>query len=182
MERYMKAFFIYSVLFLLNIQTGFLPKADLLIIMGIALVLDFLTGVVKAVFKGTKRTSMGYRKTIIKFIQYGSAIMIGMGISYLGTQIEEYNKGWANVSKYMNWFNNGLLILIILIEITSIFENIYELNRKSKFSRYVINPALKILTVQIKNNPMTKVSFVTDDDDAEVEITEEKITSKNIVP
>jgi phage-related holin len=168
----MKGLMILAAGTFLNVKFNFLPKADLVVIMGICLVVDFISGLMKAVVLGKKRTSTGFRQTLIKFIQYGSALLIGMCISYLGTQMQEYNETWSNASKYMSWFNSGLLIFIILIEIVSILENLYEMNSTSKFAQYAIKPALRILTIELKNNPLTKITIETED---------EKITKEGVI-
>jgi hypothetical protein len=161
---------------LLNIKFGFLPNVDLLVVMGIAMVIDFLSGIAKSIVLNEPRTSTGYRKTIIKFIQYGGAILVSMGITYLGS----YNREYETIAKGMKYFNNGLLILIIFIEITSILENIYSLNKTSKIAKHVIRPALKIFTIEIKNNPIARIAVEAEDKD-DVKITTETITSKNII-
>ncbi|MFT3912231.1 MAG: phage holin family protein [Ferruginibacter sp.] len=138
---------------LLNINFGFLPQPDLLLIMGISMIIDFATGYSKAIMLKEKRTSSGLRKTIIKFIQYGGALVIGMLLSYLSQNVQA-TKSWTVLSKYTNWFNSGLLIFIIFIEIVSILENMLAIDSTSPFSRYIIKPLLKVLTLQLKANSL----------------------------
>lgn len=53
---------------------------------------------------------------------------------------------------------NGLMVAIIYIEVTSIFENAYAINPGSKLSKYFIRHVLNLLTYQFKNNPATKTN------------------------
>lgn len=50
-----------AVFTLLNIQLNIIPNIDLLIVMGGVIIIDFVTGVVKAVIKKQARTSEGYK-------------------------------------------------------------------------------------------------------------------------
>jgi len=136
----------------LNIRFGLVPPTHLFGVMGIVIALDFLTGVIKSVFLRQVRTSAGYRKTVIKFMQYGGSIAIAMVLRYLAGLHPELK---ASI-KYLDWLGNGLMIFIIMIECTSILENIYAIDKTSKMSRYLIKPLLNLLTFQLKNNPLTK--------------------------
>lgn len=164
----LKPFLTAIILTLLDINLNFLPKADLIVVFGISMVLDFITGVIKAVILGRARNSTGYRKTIIKFLQYGGAILIGMGISYMGAKISQYNPSWVNIINYMSWFNTGLLVFIIFIEFVSILENIYALNPKSKFAKYAIKPALHILTIELRKGPFRKLTIETEEEEVDL--------------
>jgi amino acid permease len=113
--------------------------------------LDFLTGVAAAIKEKKVRTSHGFRRTIFKFLQYGGAICVGV---ILGSTAA-YNK-MEGASSLISFLNDGLIVFIIYIEITSIFENLYRCDNSSKFSTFLILPVLKLLTFQIKNNPIAK--------------------------
>lgn len=172
----MKGIIIWAGITLLNINLSFIPKADLFIVWGIMMVIDFGTGVTKAILLGQQRTSRGYRQTIIKFLQYGGAILISMGISYLAINNPDINKKWSGLATFMSWFNSGLLLFIIMIEVLSIIENIYSLNPKSAFAKNLLRPALKILTIELKKNPLTKLTIETEEeiDPKQVKITKQK--------
>lgn len=134
-----------------NLKVSFLPSAPLLIFMGIAILLDFITGIAKSKMLGIARTSKGYRKTVTKFIQYGGALAIGVVLANIG----EAPAG--DPAKVITaYFNNGLIIFIIYIEVTSVLENLYTMDQKTIFSRYFISPMLRMLTWQIRNNPIIK--------------------------
>lgn len=135
--------------FLQFFKVSFLPSAPLLFYMGVAILIDFITGIAKAKLLRIARTSKGYRKTVSKFIQYGGALAIGVVLANIG-------EGPANdpTKVMIAYFNNALIIFIIYIEVTSVFENLYAMDQKSVFSKYFISPMLRILTWQIKNNPI----------------------------
>jgi phage-related holin len=138
---------ILSVVALLFIKITLLPSIPLLFYMTVAMSLDFITGIIKAIILKEIRTSAGYRKTIIKFLQYGGSIAIGIILANAGNGRDAFKS-------IVGYFNDGLLIFIIYIEVTSIFENIYAIDKSSMMSRFFIAPILKILTWQIKNNPL----------------------------
>lgn len=144
----MKALLYFSMLF---VKLSFFPNANLLLWMGITIALDFLTGISKAYVLKQARTSSGFRKTILKFLQYGGSIAVGIVLA--NTAKENNLDGTHHV---LSLFNDGLVVFIIYIEVTSIFENLYACDKTTVFSKYIITPALKILTAQIKNNPLMK--------------------------
>jgi hypothetical protein len=142
------------VFWTLNIKFNFLPSPNLLVIMGITIVLDFVTGIIKAKLSNQARTSEGYRKTVIKFTQYGGSVLVGCLLKYVGSKQSDM----TNINQYIDYLNNGLLIFIVFIETTSILENIYAIDKETPFSKYLISPLLKLLTFQIKNNPIEKLA------------------------
>lgn len=133
------------------IKIQFLPALDLLTILFLCMVFDFVTGIWKAKTKNQVRTSDGFRKTISKFVQYIGAIIGGAVLAYIGEQ-----KGGEHASQLFGWFNDGLVTFIIYIEITSIFENLYAIDPRSKISQFCFQPAIKLLTFQFKNNPIVQ--------------------------
>jgi phage-related holin len=144
----MKSFVAIFVLSVLNFNFNILPTGTLMVGIGLAMLLDLATGVVKAVFKNQQRTSEGYRKTIKKFTQYFGAISIGILIRYafrVELNAPEY-------LEYADFFNNSLLMFIIFIEIVSILENMLEIDNKSPFAKYFIRPILSVLTIALKKN------------------------------
>lgn len=141
----MKALIYFSLLFL---KMAFLPNLTLLGLMFFLIVLDFFSGVLKAIMTHQPRTSSGYRKTISKFIQYGGAMIISIVLAILS---KVYHEGSSPL--LLSFFGNTLSVFIIYIEITSFFENCYACDPTSVFSQYFFKPVLKVLTAQIKNNP-----------------------------
>lgn len=129
------------------------PSLGLLQWMGIAIVVDFFTGVVKAAVLGRPITSNGFKQTVIKFLQYGGAITVGIILNNAAR-----HNNLDGIKSLLDYLNNGLVVFIIYIEVTSIFENIYECDKNSPMGRFFIKPILKVLTFQIKNNPVSKLS------------------------
>lgn len=138
----MKSIAAASVLTFIKITV--LPDINLMAWVFIVVVLDFLTGVLKAVYQKKARTSAGFRKTVVKFAQYGIAIIAGMVLANTVKGDED-----GNMNAVISFLNSGLLVFIIYIEVTSVFENIYALDKKSKMSVYIIKPVLALLTLQL---------------------------------
>ncbi len=130
------------------LKIAFLPDLNLLIWVAIAMVFDFITGVIKAAVKNEARTSAGYRKTVTKFTQYGGAIAAGVLLS----------NTLPPANAVTSYFSNALLVFITYIEATSIFENLYAIDNKSAISRFFIAPILKLLTFAIKKSPLNQAA------------------------
>lgn len=132
-------FFKISVPLLLAIV---LPPASLLIWLGLTMTLDLMTGVAKAVRNNVPRTSTGFRKTVVKFIQYGGAISIGIILANVSEFRKDDSSEW--IYKY---FSNTMLLFMIYIEIKSVFENLIEVSPDSDFTRFFLKPIHDILSV-----------------------------------
>jgi len=130
----------------------FLPDLNLLAWVFIAMLADLLTGIRKAVVLKQARTSAGYRKTVNKFFQYAGAI-VG-GIILANTLPKDQS--------IVGYVNDFLLIFIIYIEVTSIFENLYAIDNKSQLARYFIAPTLRLLTFAIKKSTINEESYGND--------------------
>jgi len=125
---------------------SFLPSGNLLAWVFIAMLVDLVTGIIKAWQLNEARTSAGYRKTVIKFTQYAGAVVVGV---ILGNALpQDY--------EIVSYVNDGLLVLLIYIEATSIFENLYAIDSTSQFSKYFIAPILRVLTFAIKKSPLAQ--------------------------
>lgn len=120
------------------------PTFALFAVVLVSIAMDFVTGIVKAKFKGVNRTSEGYRKTVVKLMQYIVPILILWGA---GRYIPEYQ---LHLHRASGW----VMMFIIYIEVTSIFENLYEIDSTSMISKYLYKPMLRILKLGIKNNPV----------------------------
>jgi Bacteriophage holin family len=128
-----------------------LPPANLLMWLGITMILDLITGIFKAVKNDIPRTSTGFRRTVQKFIQYGGAISISIILS----NISEMQKDSA-ASGILIYFGKSLISFIIFIEIKSILENLVEASPNSDFTKLLLNPVHKILSLDLKNFLNTK--------------------------
>ena len=115
----------------------YLPTANFMFILGIAVFVDLITGIAKAWTKGENTTSSGLRKTITKLIQYGGFIIVG--VLLLNITI-----GDSNLARYRTVID-GCFLFMILIELISICENVVEVSPDSKIVRYVINPFMKLI-------------------------------------
>ncbi len=133
--------------FFLGLVTGVVfPLPALLFWMFVVIVLDFFTGVGKAVATGIPRTSGGYRDTVGKFVQYGG----GIAISIVLATVASYRLGedpWIHPSMLVN----TLVAFIIFAESTSILENLEATMPNSKVSRYFFRPLLKLVTIKLEN-------------------------------
>lgn len=88
----------------------------------IAVVIDLITGIAKAWTKKEAVTSKGLRSTIIKFIQYGSFLVITHVLSSFEINGEQVNS--------MQWISKLAYEFIMLIEVKSVYENIVAINPK----------------------------------------------------
>jgi phage-related holin len=140
---------------MLFLKTLLLPSVNLLLWMSIAIVVDFATGVAKAIVHKKPRTSTGYRGSLTKIIQYiGAITAIIILNSVIAITATVNTIDHTVIAKYLN---DGIVIFIIYIEVTSIFENLYACDQTSKFSKFVITPLLKLLTLQLKGTPLTPI-------------------------
>lgn len=129
---------------LLGVEIITHPSLNLLFVIGIAMFIDFITGVLKSKFEGKEITSEGFRRTVIKVLQYAIPILVLWGA---GKYIPEYKNRMKEFSSY-------LMIFILYIEVTSIFENLYKIDSKSTIAKFLYRPALKVLKFGIENNPV----------------------------
>ncbi len=94
----------------------------LLLLFMIAVVIDYLTGWIKAAFFlkewNSKTGLQGIIKKTMYFVLIGVAFMVGYGIKELGTQIG-FDLGF---SLYIGWYT---VAVMLINELTSILENLY---------------------------------------------------------
>lgn len=150
----MKPILIVGSVALLNINLNFLPTGTLLVVMGVTIILDFISGIIKAAIQNRARTSEGYRKTVVKFIQYGGALCVSIVLKYLS--VNQGDSDMKAIAPFLGYLNDGLLFFIVFIEITSILENLYAIDKRSPMALYIIKPLLRIMTFAIKNNSFVK--------------------------
>lgn len=123
-----------------------LPSLNLLVLVAVLMLADLITGVLKARLKKEKITSEKLRHSVIKFMQYFGSIGL---IVVLASQKPDS----PNFILAMGWARDGITILIIYIECLSIFENLYELDKKTPFAIYVIQPVYWLLSWAVRKNP-----------------------------
>lgn len=124
------------------------PTFSLMGVVFAVIAIDLITGIVKSVFKKIARTSQGYRKTITKLMQYIIPVLILWGA---GNYIPEYKLRLEQASGFV-------MLFIIYIEVTSIFENLYEIDNKSPISRYLYKYALVVLKFGLEHNPVQQAA------------------------
>lgn len=124
------------------------PSFNMLFVVMGAIGLDFITGIAKAKAKKVARTSEGFRKTVVKLMQYLVPILV---LWVASKRVPGYE---ASLKQISGW----LMLFITYIEITSIFENLYEIDNKTVIAKYVYKPALRLLKFGIENNPVTKAA------------------------
>lgn len=90
--------------------------------LAVAVIIDLITGVAKAKVKKRAITSKGLRDTIIKFIQYGSFLIITHVLSTFEVDGHAVNS--------LAWISKLAYEFIMLIEVKSVYENIVEINPK----------------------------------------------------
>lgn len=130
-----------------------LPKLSLLLWVFILMILDLITGLLKAKFLKDPITSERMRGTIIKFLQYFGCI--GVVIVIINQEHES-----ENVKAAMNWLKNGVTMLILYIECYSVLENLYQMDKKSTFARFVVRPLYRLLSLAIKDNELNRQAKV----------------------
>ena len=148
----------------LNIKFEFITGFALIICLIVAIGFDLITGVTKARIRGELATSFGYRKTIIKVAQYLGTFAIVLFIRLMILAMQEHFKIKSDMygnMKYLDYATHAVLIFSIFIEFTSALENLSEIDKKSPFSRYIIQPLLRLLTFQLKNNPFKRAADAT---------------------
>ena len=153
----MKSALFAGIFWFLNVKFHLVPTVPLFVGLFAAIGFDLITGVAKARMKNELVTSYGYRKTIIKLSQYFGTLVIVIGLRYLVT----LQKDLALKIDYLDYGIQAVLIFAVFIEVTSSLENIAELDNKSPFSKYIIQPLLRLLTFQLKNNPFKRAADAT---------------------
>ncbi|MGV0921912.1 phage holin family protein [Empedobacter falsenii] len=130
------------------------PDWPLFIALTFLMAIDFMTGFMKAKFLKVNRSSEAFRKTVKKIIQYCSAIIVVIVILNL-MRFDQSNQFFKD---YSNWLQNGVIVLMVYIELTSILENAIAIDKTSTFSKVFIIPFHRLLTLQLKSNPMYSFS------------------------
>jgi hypothetical protein len=106
----------------------------------IAVMLDLITGVTKAIVQNgiSHVTSRGLRMTVIKFIQYGAFLIITHVLVH-------FTVNGKTVSP-LAFIDTWAFSLLILIEVKSVYENIVAINPKLDF----IGPLIEKISEAIK--------------------------------
>jgi|SRR5690606_4459692 len=113
-------------------QKYIFSDSEYLVWLLIAVMLDLITGVTKAIVRGGLKhvTSRGLRMTVIKFIQYGAFLIITHVLVH-------FTVNGISVSP-LAFIDSWAFSLLILIEVKSVYENIVAINPKLDFIRPLI--------------------------------------------
>jgi hypothetical protein len=111
----MKTYILYVVTSLL---VFFAPVVGILIAVGVAIALDTILGLAKAVMIKDKVTSRKLSNIVSKFVLYQSAILLLYTIDKF--LLGEFFKIWFSIPFF---FTKVIAIVIIFIELTSMKEN-----------------------------------------------------------
>lgn len=161
------------------------PRMSTIAVIFTLVVIDFITGIAKAKIQKIARTSEGYRKTIIKIMQYLIVpVVFWIASYYIKSHIppdKETAESIQKLSVLLEKIGGWLMLFIVYIEITSIFENIYEIDKKGMFSM-LLKPLLIILKFGIENNPISKLAnkLTVETKDTKVIVETPKTTPTNI--
>lgn len=126
------------------------PDWILFIALTFLMTIDFFTGFMKAKFLKINRSSEAFRKTVKKIIQYCSAIIVVVVL----LNLMQFDKSNQFFKDYSDWLQNGVIMLMIYIELTSITENSIAIDKTSTFAKVFSIPFHRLLTLQLKSNPM----------------------------
>jgi phage-related holin len=130
----------------------YLPAPMAMFWLASAMILDLITGLLKAWSKEICSTSTGFRKTIIKIGTYSTTIVV---VVILINMI-----GFMDVNNTypLQVLVNGLIGFMTFIELYSVCENISLAYPRSPLTQYMIHPILKFLKGRLKNNPINKLN------------------------
>jgi len=130
------------------------PSFSLFGVVMACILIDFVTGFAKAKFNKQDRTSKAMRRTFIKLSQYMVPIFLLWGASL----ICHYQPEYKTYEKMLRTFCGFVMMFVIYIEVTSIFENLYEIDKTSPIARYLYKYALIILKVGLEHNAVKETA------------------------
>lgn len=128
------------------------PEPSLIVLLLGAMMVDFITGIIKSWNQGQATTSAGFRKTVTKA---GAYIGVILGMWLLASLFSSSYK--QDVIKYSKLVDLTITFLT-MIEIYSILENSSELLPKNSLAAKGIRKILKLLKGKIDNsNPLKDI-------------------------
>lgn len=150
------------------------PDWELFVVLSLAILIDFFTGVGKARFFNLVRTSTALKRTIQKLTQYFSTLIVVWIVSNI-VQSDNEHAGWF--VQYLWYFQNGVIVFMIYIELTSILENAIAIDKESKMAKLITIPLHRILTIQTEKNPFY---MYTKDEQLAVEMDKLNLKKKHV--
>jgi hypothetical protein len=132
------------------VEIHFVPPPGRLLLLGIAIALDLMTGLVKSWSKSVPTTSGGLKRTGVKIGLYAGIICATWLLANIMGDVTNQKFDYGNIVTFTIGF-------LTLVEIYSIFENVYEADPESAVSVYLIGPALKWMKGTLEeHNPFKK--------------------------
>lgn len=130
------------------------PSFSLFGVVMTVIAIDFVTGFAKAKFLKQARTSQGMRKTFVKLSQYLTPIFLLWGASL----VAHYEPGYAVHEKMLRTSCGFVMMFVVYVEVTSIFENLYEIDKTSPIARYLYKYALIVLKWGLEHNQIKEAA------------------------
>jgi len=127
-----------------------MPNLPLILWVCIFMIADLITGLLKSKMARDAITSERLRHSIVKFLQYFGCVGLVMVL------MNQKHESQA-VIEALKWAYNGLTILILYIEALSILENLYAMDMQNPFAKNVIRPLYFLLSLAVKNNPLSRL-------------------------
>lgn len=162
---------ILALIFIMDfLKIVYWPDLSLLFWAFVLVVLDLITGIVKAHAKGEFVISNGIKKTILKLAQYAGAITVCfilsnvVALNKVGTSesVSFWGDGaYEKIKLVCKFLNNLVILMIVYVESLSNLENCLEINKTSTFSKFVMSPLHKVLSLAILSNVIKTISDAT---------------------
>jgi phage-related holin len=126
----------------------YFPSAMLCFWLLVAMLGDFITGLLKSWKKGEVTSSEGLRRSITKVLSYGGAILVIMTLVNVVGLVDTSN------SYDLAIVINGLMGFIVFVELYSICENISQAYPDTPLTIYFIGPIMEFLRGRFKRLPL----------------------------
>lgn len=130
----------------------YVPSAMLFFYLLIAMLGDFITGLLKSWKKGKHTSSEGLRRSVTKVLSYIGAILVIMVMVNVIGLVDDGNK------YDLAMIINGLMGFIVFVELYSMCENISEAYPESPLVKWLIMPIMKFLRGKLENNPLNQIN------------------------
>ena len=125
------------------IKDALFPNFHLVVLLGIAISTDFISGVMKSVALKQPIISQKLRRTVNKFMVYGLSVVV----SYL---FRALLAGKGEVYDFIGLFlNNAWITFLIYIELVSVLENIIAIDSDGWVTK-IAKPVHLLLTFELK--------------------------------
>lgn len=151
------------LLFIDFFKITFFPSMNLIYWGACVILLDLISGIIKALVRGEFVISQGIRKTLKKLGQYVGVITLLFILSNVFTIDPEATKRmlvvfgdgndmYIKVLTSIKFINNLVLLIIIYTEALSISENLVAIDPVSNISKYLLRPLHAIISFSLNWN------------------------------